>query len=88
MLCRTGGEEFVVLLFGSTISAGLRVAESIRTMVKEVRIPTEKGMVKVTISLGVAEWRRDEDTSESLLIRSDLALLEAKRQGRDQVIKA
>ncbi|MGB7563905.1 MAG: GGDEF domain-containing protein, partial [Prochlorococcaceae cyanobacterium] len=88
MLCRTGGEEFVVLLFGSTINAGLRVAESIRTMVKEVRIPTEKGMVKVTISLGVADWRRDEDTSESLLIRSDLALLEAKRQGRDQVIKA
>ncbi|MFS6827528.1 diguanylate cyclase [Cyanobium sp. ATX-6F1] len=64
------------------------MAESIRAMVKDVRIPAEKGMVKITISLGVAEWRREEDTSESLLIRSDLALLEAKRQGRDQVIKA
>lgn len=88
MLCRTGGEEFVVLLFGSTINAGMRVAESIRTMVKEVRIPADQGMVKVTISLGVAEWRQEEDTSETLLIRSDQALLVAKRLGRDQVIKA
>lgn len=85
MLCRTGGEEFVVLLFGSTISAGNRVAESIRSMVKDVRVPTEQGMVMVTVSLGVAEWRPKEDSSESLLIRSDQALLEAKRSGRDQV---
>lgn len=88
MLCRTGGEEFVVLLFGSTLTAGVRVAESMRSMVKEVRVPTTKGMVMVTVSLGVAEWRRQDDSSETLLIRSDQALLQAKRLGRDQVIQA
>jgi len=87
ILCRTGGEEFVVLLFGSSLAAGVRVAESMRSMVKELHVPTSKATVMVTVSLGVAEWRR-EDTSETLLIRSDQALLQAKRMGRDQVLQA
>jgi hypothetical protein len=58
-----------------------------RSMVKELHVPTSKATVMVTVSLGVAEWRR-EDTSETLLIRSDQALLQAKRMGRDQVLQA
>jgi diguanylate cyclase (GGDEF)-like protein len=88
MLCRTGGEEFVVLLFGSSLRAAVGVAESMRSMVREVRVPTTKAMVMVTMSLGVAEWQRERDTSESLLMRSDQALLQAKRRGRDQVLQA
>jgi len=82
LLARLGGEEFVALLPDADEHAAWRYAERIRKA-----IANHPGRVKMTISAGVAQ-ANPEDTPDSLMIRADNAMLEAKRRGRNQVLKA
>jgi diguanylate cyclase len=85
---RYGGEEFAVLLPRTVLADGVTVAEHIRraVMSKElIRRSTGETLGHVTISMGVAAWRRG-DTMASLLERADSCLYAAKRAGRNRVI--
>jgi len=85
---RYGGEEFAMLLPRTTLSGGVTVAEHIRhaAMSKElIRRSTGETLGRVTISLGVAAWRKG-DTMTSLLERADSCLYAAKHAGRNCVI--
>ena len=85
---RYGGEEFAVLLPRTNLSDGITVAEHIRhaVMSKElIRRSTGETLGRVTISLGVAAWRKG-DTMASLLERADACLYAAKDAGRNCVI--
>jgi len=85
---RYGGEEFVVLLPKTALMAAVTVADHIRRAVmgKELmRRSTGETLGRVTISLGVAAWRRG-DTVSSLLERADACLYAAKRSGRNCVV--
>ncbi|RXT13506.1 sensor domain-containing diguanylate cyclase [Ammoniphilus sp. CFH 90114] len=77
---RWGGEELAVYLPGQTLETALEVSERIRSRIEHQTKP------KVTISLGIAAWREDlgEETVESLFNSADMALYEAKRNGRNQ----
>ncbi len=79
---RIGGEEFVWLLPGFDIERARPLAERLRQSV-ENGVPGST-LPNVTISLGLAEFRRG-DTAEELLARADAALYEAKDLGRNQV---
>jgi diguanylate cyclase len=85
---RYGGEEFAVLLPRTVLADGVTVAEQIRSAVmsKElVRRSSGETLGRVTISLGVAAWRKG-DTMASLLERADSCLYAAKHAGRNRVI--
>jgi diguanylate cyclase len=85
---RYGGEEFAVLLPRTVLADGLTVAEYIRraVMSKElIRRSTGELLGGVTISLGVAAWRKG-DTMASLLERADSCLYAAKHAGRNRVV--
>jgi diguanylate cyclase len=85
---RYGGEEFVVLLPRTALMAAVTVADNIRRAVmgKELmRRSTGETLGRVTISLGVACWRRG-DTVASLLERADACLYAAKHAGRNCVV--
>jgi diguanylate cyclase len=85
---RYGGEEFAVLLPRTVFDDGMTVAEHIRraVMSKElIRRSTGETLGHVTISLGVAAWRKG-DTMASLLERADSCLYAAKRAGRNRVV--
>jgi diguanylate cyclase len=85
---RYGGEEFAVLLPRTVLADGVTVAEHIRraVMSKElIRRSTGETLGRVTISLGVAAWRKG-DTMASLLERADACLYAAKRAGRNRVV--
>jgi diguanylate cyclase len=85
---RYGGEEFAVLLPRTILSDGVIVAEYIRraVMSKElIRRSSGETLGRVTISLGVAAWRKG-DTMASLLERADSCLYAAKHAGRNRVI--
>jgi len=80
-LARWGGEEFVILLPGSDLDGGGRVAESVRARVETSDFP---GPGDVTISAGVAQYQPTESW-ERLMDRADRALYAAKRKGRNRV---
>jgi diguanylate cyclase (GGDEF)-like protein len=84
---RYGGEEFAMLLPDTPLNAALRVAERLRWAIGTTSIKTAAGEVSITASFGVAQHQADQDHNGwSMFRRAELALQDAKRQGRDQVI--
>jgi diguanylate cyclase (GGDEF)-like protein len=83
-LFRWGGEEFLILLPNCDLEHARGIAEKIRQAVTKVKLPSERGDVKVTLSFGLAQQREDE-SQNSFLSRADSALYEAKRAGRNRV---
>ncbi len=87
--CRFGGEEFTLILPGSSLDNAVRQAERIRTGVKEVAFVSEgKPIGPVTISLGVSAYPSDGETAEDLLASADAALYRAKAEGRNRVVSS
>jgi diguanylate cyclase (GGDEF)-like protein len=82
---RFGGEEFVVLLAGTTAEEACRVAERIRWGAGVVKVLTANTIVGVTLSIGVAALGSHGTDLFELLAASDLALYRAKNTGRDRV---
>jgi diguanylate cyclase (GGDEF)-like protein len=80
-LGRLGGEEFIAVMPGTEIDGALRCAERVREAV--ARDPVERSL-QITVSAGVAEYRRGESIPE-LLTRADQAMYAAKRSGRNRV---
>ena len=81
---RLGGEEFLVVLPGSTLEHGLEVAERIRAALEDER-PSGR---LVTGSLGVAAATGADVSLERLCRHADSALYQAKRSGRNNVVAA
>jgi diguanylate cyclase (GGDEF)-like protein len=81
LLARWGGEEFVVLIPESDQKMAQHAAEKLRIAIGQFVFP---GVGAVTCSFGIAEYA-DLDTAETLIARSDSALYEAKRKGRNRV---
>jgi diguanylate cyclase (GGDEF)-like protein len=83
---RYGGEEFLVLLPGCDLEAGMRHAERLRMLLTEEAFDTSEGRHITTCSLGVAATSASQPKSSDPLIRAaDAALYRAKRNGRNRV---
>lgn len=85
-LYRYGGEEFVVVLNDTNIAGAKLLAKRIRQNVEQLRIKSLKDL-RITLSVGVSAMRED-DTPQSLFERADIALYQAKQNGRNQVYTA
>jgi diguanylate cyclase (GGDEF)-like protein len=83
LAARIGGEEFAILLVETNRQAATEVAERLRVSIKALEIPSGG---QVTASVGVAECPRDAHTAAGILKAADVALYEAKREGRDRVV--
>lgn len=81
---RLGGEEFGVFIPGQGLEYALELAETIRTTAQETICTTNKGQVRVTVSIGAAE-KEAGDFFDDLYLRADTALYRAKGQGRNTV---
>ena len=81
---RYGGEEFVVLMPETEMKGAVEMAERIRARLADDAVIGKK----LTISLGVAQFPADGETPEALLARADAALYQAKRDGRDRIVRA
>jgi len=87
IVCRYGGEEFVILLPETETEGAKKVAEKIRRSVMDHPVSAGEGTdIEFTVSLGVAEVDHPNDRSiEEALSRADDALYEAKENGRNRV---
>ncbi len=81
---RVGGEEFGVLLYGAEADAAAATAERLRQSVEAAPVSTPKGVVAVTISVGIAAAAAGEDRA-TLVATADAALYRAKQAGRNRV---
>ncbi len=86
---RYGGEEFIVILPNTPSKEALGVAERIRKSIEKEVVPVNHNGnhidLKITVSVGVASLGTHGNTFYDLLQAADLALYEAKRNGKNQV---
>lgn len=86
LVCRVGGEEFVVVLPGTTVVVAAQRAEEWRAAFAAVRLPAPDEAASTTVSIGVTLLRAGQEQVGQALERADRALYEAKRGGRDRVV--
>ncbi|MGA3066279.1 MAG: diguanylate cyclase [Tepidisphaeraceae bacterium] len=84
IICRLGGEEFVVLCPNTALAGAVRLAERCREAVLAMKLMHQGKPVRVTCSFGVAE----EGCRPSIIEAADKALYQAKHGGRDRVVAA
>jgi diguanylate cyclase (GGDEF)-like protein len=84
IICRWGGEEFIILLKDTDSAGARRVAEKIRLLAEQHTYVFTGTALQVTVSLGLTELNAN-DTMQSLIARADQALYRAKQSGRNQV---
>jgi diguanylate cyclase (GGDEF)-like protein len=83
VICRIGGEEFGVILPGATLEEATALAERVRAGIASVAFPL---VGRVTVSVGVAEGPLHASSPRELITCADLALLDAKANGKDRVL--
>lgn len=90
LVCRYGGEEFVVIMPDTDHSLAMVVAERIRKKVADKSFIIHKGrqMLDVTVSIGLASTVNGDVSQDVLLKRADEALYRAKAGGRNQVVSS
>jgi diguanylate cyclase len=82
---RLGGDEFVLLLRGATVEAAMSVSARMVTQLQD--LAAQQGLPPLSLSFGIVQWPPREALPDALH-RADLALYEAKRQGRSCAVAA
>lgn len=86
IVCRYGGEEFLVILPNVTTDIAFQIAERWRRSVQENTILNQNGEIKLTISCGISEFPANGASCDLLIAVADKALYHAKAMGRNRVI--
>lgn len=84
VICRSGGEEFIMMLPETPADVALAVAERMRERIEKEEFPS---VGTITVSMGLAVWPLDDTSVEEVLKLADLGLYRAKRTGRNRVVK-
>jgi diguanylate cyclase (GGDEF)-like protein len=89
IVCRFGGEEFILILPDASQDDTYKRAESLSEAVKQLAVYHRDTLLnKITLSIGVAIFPDHGEDAEALLRAVDQALYRAKNKGRDQVVVA
>lgn len=82
VVCRWGGEEFIVLCLNTDLEKANIVSEKLRRAIETQKF---KGVYRITVSVGVTQWLED-DKRDTVLKRVDNSLYLAKLTGRNKVV--
>ena len=87
LVIRYGGEEFLIILIDSAGTVADQVAEKIRQAVEELKVKVGGIELNKTISIGISDFPNDSETFWQAVKFADIALYQAKEQGRNRVIR-
>jgi len=83
VVCRNGGEEFLIILPGADREMAAVIAERVRKKIEQLEIIP---VGHITLSIGVALWEADDTPLERIFKQADDALYAAKHAGRNRVV--
>jgi len=87
IICRYGGEEFLVVLPKTFIAEAFQIAERIRTSFSQSKISFKQNIeVSITISAGIATFPIHGKNCTTVISAADTSLLKAKLIGRNRII--
>lgn len=86
VVCRYGGEEFLLLLPGMPQAVALERAESYRAALESANIQFGEFEIKATLSIGLSCYPGHGKSPDELIGRADEALYRAKSQGRNRIV--
>jgi diguanylate cyclase (GGDEF)-like protein len=86
IVCRYGGEEFVIVMPGASVPTVSKCAEEIRSKFQDLRVKYENHEVHTTISLGAAIFPLHGSNVDEVFIYADRAMYRAKQEGRNRVV--
>jgi diguanylate cyclase (GGDEF)-like protein len=85
-IARIGGEEFVIILPETDLNGAFEVANRVLSAVRESPIETTKGLLRVTVSIGISSGFGEVSADQQqLILDADQALYRAKQCGKDRV---
>jgi len=85
VICRYGGEEFLLLLPQMSQAAALEKAEHWRRSFEQARVEFGEFRLQATLSIGIATYPGHGTTAQALIRGADEALYRAKNEGRNRV---
>lgn len=85
LVCRMGGDEFLIICVNTTLEGALQIAEKLRHEISLMRVSAGAGVWQGSISLGVAVALATMGGVDQLLKTADEGLYQAKRNGRNRV---
>lgn len=88
IVCRLGGEEFLVVLPGADLEGAIDLAQRLRTGLEARPTRFEGRPIPCTVSIGVAAYAHEEQGVDALVASADAALYDAKLAGRNLVVAA
>ncbi len=89
VVCRYGGEEFLIILPGASLEASAERARKLCAEVRPLRVEYNRvALGPITFSLGVAAFPKHGSTGMAVVQAADMALLRAKKEGRARVVVA
>jgi diguanylate cyclase (GGDEF)-like protein len=86
LVCRYGGEEFIILIPNSEREKIERQAHQIQNAVREISVNHHGQLINITISMGIAEFPNQGNCEEDILSAADRALYHAKETGRNKFV--
>jgi diguanylate cyclase (GGDEF)-like protein len=88
VVCRYGGEEFLLIMPETTVEDTWQRAEDLRTGIEQLQSVRADATVDITVSFGVAVLPQHGVTAENVIAAADAALYRAKTAGRNCVVSA
>ncbi|MBN8217575.1 MAG: GGDEF domain-containing protein [Spirochaetes bacterium] len=86
LVCRWGGEEFLVLLSTPDPALAYSAAERLRQGLQDRTFPASPQPIHCTVSIGVGHFLPPASTLDETIRRADAALYQAKHEGRNRVV--
>ena len=88
IICRYGGEEFLLVLPGMNRERAVERAEQLRVAFAAALMAHDASIIRATASFGVASFPKDGDEIDELITAADKALYTAKEAGRNRVMQS